>query len=143
MRFDSQFCRMNCQIFSWLLSSGARGGSCRSDIIAGNLELLTVHATDLGGIFPRRAVEHRCNRQQSARLGNLLSTVWRCFALLMFAFSGGQPIAALMLVIDPTETIPRRCTATGIGLSTMCAEIIGATVAPTTAARSRSRLVCH
>jgi hypothetical protein len=22
MRFDSQFCRMNCQMFSWLLSSG-------------------------------------------------------------------------------------------------------------------------
>src|ERR1700757_4857289 len=31
MRFDSQFWRMNCQMFSWLLSSGARGGNGRSD----------------------------------------------------------------------------------------------------------------
>ena len=40
IRFDSQFWRMNCQMFSWLLSSGARGGSGRSDKIAGNLEVL-------------------------------------------------------------------------------------------------------
>ena len=30
MRLDSQFCRMNCQMFSWGLSSGARGGSGRN-----------------------------------------------------------------------------------------------------------------
>ena len=35
IRFDSQFCRMNCQIFSWGLSSGARGGSGRSDMFLG------------------------------------------------------------------------------------------------------------
>ena len=29
------FCRMNCQMFSWLLSSGARGGSGRSEILLG------------------------------------------------------------------------------------------------------------
>jgi hypothetical protein len=29
-RFDSQFARMNCQMFSWGLSSGERGGSGRS-----------------------------------------------------------------------------------------------------------------
>ena len=39
IRFDSQFCRINCQIFSWLLSSGARGGSCRR-YVAGDLEVL-------------------------------------------------------------------------------------------------------
>jgi hypothetical protein len=39
-RFDSQFCRMNRQIFSWLLSSGARGGSCRSDMLLGILRSL-------------------------------------------------------------------------------------------------------
>ena len=33
MRFDSQFARMNCQMFSWGLSSGARGGSGRSGLI--------------------------------------------------------------------------------------------------------------
>ena len=40
IRLDSQFWRMNCQMFSWLLSSGARGGSGRSEIIGGNPELL-------------------------------------------------------------------------------------------------------
>src|SRR5262249_4102011 len=35
IRFDSQFCRMNCQIFSWLLSSGARGRSCKSAMVLG------------------------------------------------------------------------------------------------------------
>ncbi len=35
MRFDSQFWRMNCQIFSWLFSSGARGGSGRSEMLRG------------------------------------------------------------------------------------------------------------
>jgi hypothetical protein len=29
------FCRTNYQIFSWLLSSGARDGSCRSDMLLG------------------------------------------------------------------------------------------------------------
>ena len=39
MRLDSQFCRMNCQMFSWGLSSGARGGSGRSDRLVGNSEI--------------------------------------------------------------------------------------------------------
>src|SRR6266446_10224522 len=39
-RFDSQFCRMNCQMFSWLLSSGARGGSCKSEMLLGTLRAL-------------------------------------------------------------------------------------------------------
>src|SRR6266699_3474272 len=38
MRFDSQFSRMNCQIFSWLFSSGARGGS-RGDLGADLVEM--------------------------------------------------------------------------------------------------------
>src|SRR6185369_13102159 len=38
--FDSQFCRMNCQIFSWPLSSGARGGSCKSEMLLGTLRAL-------------------------------------------------------------------------------------------------------
>ncbi len=33
MRFDSQLFRMNCQIFSWLLSSGGRGGSGKSQML--------------------------------------------------------------------------------------------------------------
>src|SRR6266536_1027577 len=39
-RFESQFCRMNCQMFSWPLSSGARGGSGISKIVARELESL-------------------------------------------------------------------------------------------------------
>ena len=38
--FDSQFCRMNCQIFSCGLSSGARGGSGMSERLAGTLRSL-------------------------------------------------------------------------------------------------------
>ena len=37
MRFDSQFCRTNCQTFSWLLSSGERGGSGSSEMLSGTL----------------------------------------------------------------------------------------------------------
>ncbi len=44
IRFDSQFCRMNCQIFSWLLSSGARGGSGRSEMLLGILSSLAMPA---------------------------------------------------------------------------------------------------
>jgi len=51
-------------------------------------------------------------------------------ALLMFAFTGAQSLAALSLVIIPTETVPRQVAATGIGLATMFAEVVGATVAP-------------
>ncbi len=50
--------------------------------------------------------------------------------LLLFAFSGGQSIAALTHVIIPTETIPRRLAATGIGLAAMFGELISATVGP-------------
>ena len=38
-RFDSQFCRMNCQMFSWGLSSGERGGSGKSEMLLGSLEV--------------------------------------------------------------------------------------------------------
>jgi hypothetical protein len=37
MQLDSQFCRMNCQIFSWPSSSGARGGSGSSEMLLGIL----------------------------------------------------------------------------------------------------------
>ncbi len=47
MRFDSQFWRMNCQIFSWLLSSGERGGIGRSEMLVGILSPWH-HASRLG-----------------------------------------------------------------------------------------------
>lgn len=59
----------------------------------------------------------------------LYDQLW-LMALLMFLFTGGQSMSALALVIIPTETIPPQLAATGIGLATMFAEIVGATVAP-------------
>ena len=38
MRFDGQFCRMNCQIFSWLLRCARR--QLHERYVAGNLEFL-------------------------------------------------------------------------------------------------------
>ena len=35
MRLDSQFCRMNCQMFSCSFSSGERGGSGSSEMLQG------------------------------------------------------------------------------------------------------------
>jgi hypothetical protein len=35
---------MNCQMFSWLLSSGARGGSGRSEILLGTFSRLLKNA---------------------------------------------------------------------------------------------------
>ena len=40
IRFDNQFYRMNCQIFCWPLSSGARGGSSKSEMLLGTLKAL-------------------------------------------------------------------------------------------------------
>ena len=59
----------------------------------------------------------------------LYANFW-LLALLMVAFMGGQSLAALSLVIIPTETVPRQVAATAIGLATMFAELVGATVAP-------------
>ena len=47
-RFDNQFWRMNCQMFSWLLSSGARGGSGRSEMLPGSSALRAYRAEQIG-----------------------------------------------------------------------------------------------
>jgi hypothetical protein len=39
-RFDNQFALMNCQMFSWGLSSGERGGSGESEMLPGALRSL-------------------------------------------------------------------------------------------------------
>jgi predicted MFS family arabinose efflux permease len=51
-------------------------------------------------------------------------------ALAGFVANGGQGIAALTLVIIPTETVPAGFTATAIGLATLVGEIVGGTLAP-------------
>jgi predicted MFS family arabinose efflux permease len=47
-----------------------------------------------------------------------------------FIANGGQCIAALTLVVIPSETVPSQFHATAIGLATLVGEIIGGTVAP-------------
>ena len=47
-----------------------------------------------------------------------------------FIANGGQGIAALSLVLVPTESVPPQVSATAIGLATLVGEIIGGTAAP-------------
>ena len=125
IRFDSQFCRMNCQMFSCGLSSGARGGSGRSERFLGNLEVL--------GAVPARLVEDQdrvgaggypcadliemklhgfgvAERQNEGRAGSMFGAyraeqIGRLGALIMRG-SGpralpGPAISELVLLTDP------------------------------------------
>jgi hypothetical protein len=49
---------------------------------------------------------------------------------IIFSANAGQGIGALILVLVPTESVPPQFAATAIGLATLAAEIIGATLAP-------------
>jgi len=51
-------------------------------------------------------------------------------AIAGFVANGGQCIAALTLVVVPTESVPPEFAATAIGLATLVGEIVGGTVAP-------------
>jgi predicted MFS family arabinose efflux permease len=51
-------------------------------------------------------------------------------AAVLFATQGGQGIAALIMVLVPSESVPPQFSATAIGLATLVGEIIGATIAP-------------
>jgi predicted MFS family arabinose efflux permease len=59
----------------------------------------------------------------------LISHPW-LMALAGFIGNGGQCIAALTLVVIPTESVPPQFAATAIGLSTLVGEIVGGTLAP-------------
>jgi predicted MFS family arabinose efflux permease len=50
-----------------------------------------------------------------------------------FIANGGQGMAALALVLVPTESVPPRFAATAIGLTTLIGEIFGGVLAPTMA----------
>jgi len=52
-------------------------------------------------------------------------------AAIEFVISTNAVIPSLVLVVIPTETVPARLGATAIGVTTMTAELIGATIAPT------------
>jgi predicted MFS family arabinose efflux permease len=51
-------------------------------------------------------------------------------AAVLFLTNTGQGLAALIMVLVPTESVPPQFAATSIGLATFSGEIIGATVAP-------------
>jgi len=51
-------------------------------------------------------------------------------AAILFLTQGGQGIAALIMVLVPSESVPPQFSATAIGLATLVGEIIGATIAP-------------
>jgi predicted MFS family arabinose efflux permease len=59
----------------------------------------------------------------------LFSHPW-LLAFAGFIANGGQGIAALSLVLVPTESVPPQFAATAIGLATLVGEIIGGTAAP-------------
>ena len=54
-------------------------------------------------------------------------------AAIIAVTNAGQGIAALVLVLVPTESVPPQFAATAIGLTTLVSEIAGATIAPVTA----------
>jgi MFS family permease len=51
-------------------------------------------------------------------------------AAIVCLTNAGQGIGALILVLVPTESVPPQFAATAIGLATLAAELIGATLAP-------------
>jgi predicted MFS family arabinose efflux permease len=56
-----------------------------------------------------------------------------------FLANGGQGIAALVLVLVPTESVPAKFAATAIGLATLVGEIVGGAIAPALAGSAASR----
>ena len=62
-------------------------------------------------------------------VSTLYTYPWILGALVCLT-NAGQGIAALILVLVPTESVPPQFGATAIGLATLTAEILGATVAP-------------
>jgi predicted MFS family arabinose efflux permease len=95
----------------------------------------------IGLIFPR--LSDRWGRKPTLLFLAFLSTLlpialylpflyvhlW-VLAAILFLTQGGQAIAALIMVLVPSESVPRQFSATAIGLSTLVGEIIGATIAP-------------
>jgi predicted MFS family arabinose efflux permease len=62
-------------------------------------------------------------------LSPLYAYPWLLSAIL-FLTNGGQGMAALILVLVPTESVSPRFAATAIGLATLVGEIFGATLTP-------------
>lgn len=54
-------------------------------------------------------------------------------ASILFLTQGGQAIAAVCIVLIPTESVPRRMVASAVGFATMAGEIVGGCLAPVAA----------
>ncbi|MBV8904889.1 MAG: MFS transporter, partial [Acidobacteriia bacterium] len=61
---------------------------------------------------------------------NLLQQHPWMMALAGFVANGGQPIAALVLVLIPAESVPAKLAGTAIGFAAFVGEIVGGTIAP-------------
>jgi len=64
----------------------------------------------------------------------LYADLW-LLALIFFVTNAQQAIVALTMVLVPTETVPPRLAATAIGMATLAAEFVGATIAPAVGGR--------
>lgn len=98
----------------------------------------------LGFIFP--AVSDRLGRKETLLILAPLSTVvpvallvpslyhhlW-LLAAILFVTNGHVAIISLVLILVPTESVPRAMAATAIGLSVLVGELVGATILPTVA----------
>lgn len=68
----------------------------------------------------------------------LIAHPWLMAAAEFFA-NGGQGIAALVLVLIPTESVPSKLSATAIGLATLVGEVFGGAMAPAFAGEAANR----
>lgn len=68
----------------------------------------------------------------------LVSHPW-LLAAAGFLANGGQGIAALVLVLVPTESVPPKVAATAIGLATLVGEIFGGALAPAVAGAAANK----
>ena len=62
--------------------------------------------------------------------GTLYAYPW-ILAAILFLTNAGQAIAAVVLVLVPSESVPPQFAATSIGFVTLAGELTGATLAPT------------
>lgn len=59
----------------------------------------------------------------------LYGNLW-LLALILFLTQGGQAIAAICIVLVPSDSVPRHLIGSAIGLTTLCGEMLGGFAAP-------------
>jgi predicted MFS family arabinose efflux permease len=64
----------------------------------------------------------------------LYTNLW-LLAAIFFITNAQQAVVALTMVLVPTETVPAKLAATAIGMATLAAELVGATLAPSIGGR--------